>query len=53
MVEYLKDSKVINKFKVRIMFTYVLANFNVIKFQDDCGEIKFGILKTLKSVNFD
>ncbi|CAD8126624.1 unnamed protein product [Paramecium sonneborni] len=29
------------------------ANFNVIKFQDDCGEIKFGILKTLKSVNYD
>ncbi|CAK92007.1 unnamed protein product (macronuclear) [Paramecium tetraurelia] len=29
------------------------SNFNVIKFQDDCGEIKFGILKTLKSVNYD
>ncbi|CAD8088338.1 unnamed protein product [Paramecium primaurelia] len=29
------------------------ANFNVIKFQDDCGEIKFGLLKTLKSINFD
>ncbi|CAD8206987.1 unnamed protein product [Paramecium octaurelia] len=29
------------------------VNFNVIKFQDDCGEIKFGLLKTLKSINFD
>ncbi|CAD8125192.1 unnamed protein product [Paramecium sonneborni] len=29
------------------------ANFNVIKYQDDCGEIKFGILKTLKSINYD
>ncbi|CAD8187765.1 unnamed protein product [Paramecium pentaurelia] len=31
----------------------IQSNFNVIKFQDDCGEIKFGILKTLKSVNYD
>ncbi|CAD8187763.1 unnamed protein product [Paramecium pentaurelia] len=38
---------------MQIKCLYLLANFNVIKFQDDCGEIKFGILKTLKSVNYD
>ncbi|CAD8183461.1 unnamed protein product [Paramecium pentaurelia] len=31
----------------------IQPNLNVIKFQDDFGEIKFGILKTLKSVAYD
>ncbi|CAD8125548.1 unnamed protein product [Paramecium sonneborni] len=31
----------------------IQPNLNVIKFQDDLGEIKFGILKTLKSVAYD
>ncbi|CAD8157943.1 unnamed protein product [Paramecium octaurelia] len=39
-----------NKFRCII---FNIANLNVIKFQDDFGEIKFGILKTLKSVAYD
>ncbi|CAK84306.1 unnamed protein product (macronuclear) [Paramecium tetraurelia] len=31
----------------------IQPDLNVIKFQDDFGEIKFGILKTLKSVAYD